>query len=39
MESFDITILGEDIKLVSERLNYTTLDNEVRFINKAFIPV
>ena len=27
MESFDITILGEDISLVSERLNYATLDN------------
>ena len=27
MESFDITVLGEDISLVSERLNYATLDN------------
>lgn len=27
MESFDITILGEDISLVSERLNYATLGN------------
>ena len=27
METFDITILGEDISLVSERLNYATLDN------------
>jgi hypothetical protein len=27
MESFDITILGEDMSLVSERLNYATLDN------------
>ena len=27
MESFDITRLGEDISLVSERLNYATLDN------------
>lgn len=27
MESFDITILGEDISIVSERLNYATLDN------------
>ena len=27
MESFDITILSEDISLVSERLNYATLDN------------
>lgn len=27
MESFDITILGEDISLVSESLNYATLDN------------
>ena len=27
MESFNITILGEDISLVSERLNYATLDN------------
>ena len=27
MESFDITILGEDISLVSERLIYATLDN------------
>lgn len=27
MESFNITILGEDISLASERLNYATLDN------------
>ena len=27
MESFDITILGEDISLVSERLSYATLGN------------
>ena len=27
METFDITILGEDISLVSERLYYATLDN------------
>ena len=27
METFDITILGEDISLVSERLDYATLDN------------
>lgn len=27
MESFDITVLGDDISLVSERLNYATLDN------------
>ena len=27
MESFDITVLGEDISLVSERLDYATLDN------------
>ena len=27
METFDITILGEDISLVSERLHYATLDN------------
>ena len=27
MESFDITILGEDISLVSERLCYSTLGN------------
>ena len=27
MESFDITILGEDISLVSERLYYATLGN------------
>ena len=27
MESFDITILGEDISLVSERLCYATLGN------------
>ena len=27
MESFNITILGEDISLVSESLNYATLDN------------
>ena len=27
MESFDITLLGEDISLVSERLNYATLGN------------
>ena len=27
MESFDITILGEDISLVSERLIYATLYN------------
>lgn len=27
MESFDITILGEDINLVSERLIYATLYN------------
>lgn len=27
MESFDITILGEDISLVSESLNYATLEN------------
>lgn len=27
MESFDITILGEDISIGSERLNYATLDN------------
>lgn len=27
MELFNITILGEDISLVSERLNYATLDN------------
>ena len=26
-ESFGITIRGEDISLVSERLNYATLDN------------
>ena len=27
METFDITILGEDISLVSERLCYATLGN------------
>ena len=27
METFDITILGEDISLVSERLYYATLGN------------
>ena len=27
METFDITILGEDISLVSESLHYATLDN------------
>ena len=27
METFDITILGEDISLVSEKLIYATLDN------------
>lgn len=27
MESSDITVLGEDISLVSESLNYATLDN------------
>ena len=27
MESFDITILGEDISLVSERICYATLGN------------
>ena len=27
MESFNITILGEDISLVSEKLIYATLDN------------
>ena len=27
METIDITILGEDISLVSERLNYATLGN------------
>ena len=27
MESFDITILGEDISLASERLYYSTLGN------------
>ena len=27
METFDITILGEDISLASERLYYATLDN------------
>ena len=27
MESFDITILGEDISLASERLYYATLGN------------
>lgn len=27
MESFDITVLGEDIDLVSENLRYATVDN------------
>ena len=27
METFDITILGEDISLISERLYYATLGN------------
>ena len=37
MESFDITILGEDISLVSERLTYATLYNgELNGIQSLF---
>ena len=36
MESFDITILGEDISLVSERLNYATLDNGKCYGTQSF---